>query len=65
MGIEFETDLRDVKCIITIEGREGQVEAKINIEFDPPMRDKYKAAWENSGAGTMASHLLDKINEVR
>lgn len=65
MGIESETAPKDIEFTIKIKGREGEDEANINMEFDPPMSDEYKAAWENSGVGTMASILMAAIQKAR
>ncbi len=65
MGLEEETTPKELEFIITIRGREGEDEANINMEFDPPMSDEHKAAWENSGTGTMASILRSAIQTAR
>ena len=65
MGLEEETTPKELKFTITITGQEGEDEANVNMEFDPPMSDEHKAAWENSGAGTMGSILMSAIQKAR
>ena len=65
MGLEYETAPKELKFVITITGREGEDDANVDMEFDPPMSDEYKAAWENSGVGTMGSILMSAIQKAR
>lgn len=65
MENEFMATSKELKFTIIIKGQEGEDEANVNMEFDPPMSDEHKAAWENSGTRTMASILMSAIQKAR
>ena len=56
---------KDLKCVITITGKQGEDEANINLEFDPPIMKDGEKFWDDSGAETMVSMIFETIKEAR
>jgi len=54
-----------LKCTVTITGKQGEDEANINIEFDPPILKEGEDLWGKSGASTMASIVMGAIQKAR
>ena len=56
---------KDLKCIVTITGKEGEDEAKINVEFDPPILKDGERQWEDSGAEIIVGYIMGALKEAK
>lgn len=55
----------DLKCTVTITGKQGGDEANINIEFDPPILKDGEDFWGDSGASTVASIVMEALKKTK
>lgn len=55
----------DLKCTVTITGKQRGDEANINIEFDPPILKDGEDFWGDSGASTIASIVMDVLRKTK
>ena len=56
---------KDLKCVVTITGKEGEDEANINLEFDPPILREGERQWEDSGAEIMVGLIMEALKEAK
>jgi len=56
---------KDLKCIVTITGKEGEDEANINVEFDPPILKEGEEQWNDSGAKVMVGYIMEALKEAK
>ena len=55
----------DLKCTVTITGKQGGDEANINIEFDPPILKEGENLWGDCGASTIVSMVMDALRKAK
>lgn len=63
--IEYEAAPKDLKCTVVITGREGDGEASINIEFDPPIGGEGKKHWDDSGVEIVAGVIMEALSKAK
>ena len=56
---------KDLKCTVTITGKQSDGEANINIEFDPPIGKECEKYWDDSGAEIIAGHVMEALNQAK
>lgn len=56
---------RDLKCIVTVTGKEGDDEANINVEFDPPILKDGEREWEDSGAEIIVGYIMEALSKAK
>lgn len=54
-----------LKCVITITGKKGEGEAKINLEFDPPILKEGEKQWDDSGAEIILGYVMEALREAK
>ena len=63
--IEYETAPIDLKCTVTITGRQNDAEASINVEFNPPIGKEGEEYWNNSGAEIVAGVVMEALSKAK
>ncbi len=56
---------KDLKCVVTITGKEGVDETNINLEFDPPILKKGEEQWDDSGAKIIVGYIMEALREAK
>lgn len=57
--------MSELKFTVSVTGEMGKREAKIHINFAPPLDVQDNEAWENSGAGSVAHEIITAIKKAQ